>query len=148
MKGDQGLGGIVVQGLADDQHRLAVAVALGVGIGEVGGQRDVARHLLPEVTELVARVPDVIAGRGDGVGAGPLASSVAGRAGHEGRTDVGLALEHADRRGDHRGRAMEVGGRRNLLVGGGVGIGPVRRDRRSLRLGGARQGDPGGGQDE
>ena len=67
VEGDDGFFGVVVEVLADDEDGFAVAVAVGVGEGDVGGERDVAGHLLPEIAELVAGVPDVIAGGVDGV---------------------------------------------------------------------------------
>jgi len=62
-----GLLGIVFQVLANDQDRLAVFVAVGVREGDIGGQRNVAGHFLPEIAEFVAHVPDVVAGGIDGV---------------------------------------------------------------------------------
>src|ERR1035441_8834297 len=59
--------GIVIEILANDQDRLAVAIALRVRERDVGRQGNVPGNLLPEIAELVARVPDVVAGRVDGV---------------------------------------------------------------------------------
>ena len=94
MQRDHGFFGVVVEGLADDEDGFAVAVAVGIGEGDVGGERDVAGHLLPEIAELVAGVPDVIAGGVDGVGVGRGVE--AGAAGNDGAADVGLAGEDAD----------------------------------------------------
>ena len=94
VKRDDGFLRIVVEVLADDEDGLAVAVAVGVGEGDVGRERDVAGHLLPEIAELIARVPDVVAGGVDGVLLG--GGVVAGAAGDDGAADVGLAVEDAD----------------------------------------------------
>jgi hypothetical protein len=45
VQGDDHFLGIVLQVLTDNEHRLAVAVAVWVGEGDVGGQGDVARDL-------------------------------------------------------------------------------------------------------
>src|SRR3569832_1218751 len=58
---------VVVEILADDEHGLAIAVPVRIREGDIRGQRNVALQLLPQDTELVARVPDVVAGRTDGV---------------------------------------------------------------------------------
>jgi hypothetical protein len=67
VQGGDGLLGIVIQVLANDEDGLAVAVAVRVRVRDVGREGNVAGHLLPEITELVARVPDVVAGGVDGV---------------------------------------------------------------------------------
>jgi hypothetical protein len=118
-----GFGGVVVEGLAEDEDDFAVAGRLGCGEGDAGGEGDVAGHFFPEITELVAGVPDVVAGGVDGVLAG--CGVEGGGAGDEGGADVGLAVEDADGGGFGAGGAVEVFGRRDLSVGGGTGLGPV-----------------------
>ena len=113
---------VVVEVLADDEDGFAVAVTVGVGEGDVGGERDVAGHALPEIAELVAGVPDVIAGGVDGVGVG--GGVEAGAAGDEGAADIGLAGEDADGCGEGAAGPVEVGWRSDLLVCGGAGVGP------------------------
>ena len=44
VQGDDGFLGVVVERLADDQDGFAVAVAVGVRKGDVGGERYVAGH--------------------------------------------------------------------------------------------------------
>ena len=123
VKRDHGFFGVVVEVLADDEEGFAVAVAVGVREGDVGCEGDVAGHFLPEIAELVARVPDVIAGGVDGVLF--RAGIVTGAAGDDWATDVGLALEEADGGVESFGGAVEVGWRRDLRVGCGAGLSPV-----------------------
>ena len=112
--------GVVIERLADDEDDFAIAVAFGVGEGEAGGEGEVAGDFFPEIAELVAGVPDVIPGGGDGVG---FAGGVeGGGAGDYGGADVGLALEEADGLGEGAGGAVEAGGWRDLGVGGGAGL--------------------------
>ena len=46
--------GVVVETLANHQHCLPIAVAIGVRKGDIGGQGYVTGHLLPQEPELVA----------------------------------------------------------------------------------------------
>jgi len=109
--------------LAEDEDDFAVAVAIGVGKAGVDGERDVARDFLPQKAELVAGVPDVVAGGVDSVGIRRWV--VAGAAGDDCGADVRLAVKDADGRVEGSCRAMEVGRGRNLLVGRGAGLRPV-----------------------
>ena len=115
--------GVVVEALADDEDDFAVVVAFGIGKAGAGGKRDIARHLLPEEAELIARVPDVVAGGGDGVRAG--GSIECSAAGDDGRADIRLTFKDADGRADGCGGPMEICGRRHLGVRGGAGLSPV-----------------------
>src|SRR6185437_2605460 len=119
---DDGFFGVVVERLADDEDGFAVAVTVGVGEGDVGGEGDVAGHALEEIAELVAGVPDVIAGGVDGVGVG--GGVEAGAGGDEGAADVGLAGEDADGCVEDARWAMEVGWWSDLLMRGAAGVGP------------------------
>ena len=121
---DHGFGGVVLKRLPDNQHNFAVVVAVFAEEGSVGGKGEIAGHLLPEKMKLVARVPDVVAGRADGVGAG-FGVEYAG-AGHHGRAHVGLAVEDADGVSVGGGGAVEVRRGRDLLVSCGAGLRPVR----------------------
>jgi hypothetical protein len=85
---DDGLFGIVVQVLADDEHRLAAAIALGVRESDAGREGNIAGHFLPEIAELVLRVPYVVARGVDGV----LPSSRV----ETGAANVRLTLKPAD----------------------------------------------------
>ncbi len=106
--------GIVLEILADDQNGLAVIVALRVREVDVGRERNVSGHFLPQITELVARVPDVVAGGVDGV---LLRDGVvAATARHQRAADVGLAFEHADRNIEIFARSVKVRRRRNLFM--------------------------------
>jgi hypothetical protein len=67
MLADHGFLGIIIETLANDQDRLAVAVALRVWERDIGGERNVSGHLAPKETKLVARVPDVVTSGVDGV---------------------------------------------------------------------------------
>ncbi len=146
----QGFGRIIVQALTDHQHRLAVAIAVGIGEGDIGGQRNVARHLFPQVAELVADVPDIVTRRSDRVGV--LRRVIAGRPWHHGAADIALAVEPADRRQGGGRRTMEIGRRHHLGMRRRARPRPFRYGRRGrwrdrLRQGGARQqGQPAQGQ--
>ena len=70
MQGYEDFFGVVIEVLAKDEDGFAVSITVGVGEGDVGCEGNVARHLLPEETEFVACVPDVVAGGVDGVLAG------------------------------------------------------------------------------
>src|SRR5438045_228381 len=82
---------VVAQTLADDKHSLAVVIPLGIGIGDVGGEADVARHALPQISKLVARVPDIVAGRRDLIA--PGRRIIGGGSRHKRAADIGLAIE-------------------------------------------------------
>ena len=123
MEGYDGFFGVVVEALADDEEGFAIAVAVGIGEGDVGCQGDVAGEFFPEITELVTGVPDVIAGRVDGVLL--CCRIVGGTAGDERATDVGLGFEDADGSIEGLGGAMEVGWRCDLSVSCGAGLSPV-----------------------
>src|SRR6185503_21212962 len=98
------------------EHRFAVAIAIRIGKGDIRRERHVALHLLPEEPELVARVPDVVAGRTDRV----TAVGEARAAGYQRRADVGLRRENADGRAVVKTRTVEIPRRRHLLVGCGA----------------------------
>jgi hypothetical protein len=132
---DHHLFGVVLERLADHEHRFAVAVALGIRKGDVRRDRHVARQLLPQEPELIARIPDVVAGGIDRVGL--VGGVVARAAGGERGADVRLAVEDADRFVDGDGVAMEIARRRALFVGCGardcpVGNGGFDRSRRGF----------------
>jgi hypothetical protein len=133
--------GVIVQRLAQDEDRLAVAVAVRIREGDVRGQRDVAGDPGPEVEEFIPRVPDVVAGGGERVLVGHQV--VARLARHERTADLGLALERpaadAAPEGLGPGRPVEVGRGRDLVVGGRAGQRPVR-DRGHLRPAGEGRG--------
>ena len=116
--------GVVVEVLANDENDFAVAESVGVGKADVGREGDVAGHFLPEIAELVAGVPDVVAGGVDGVLAG--CGVVGGAAGYEGAADVGLAVKDADGGIEGAGGAVKVGGRRHLDVCWRAGQSPIR----------------------
>jgi hypothetical protein len=120
---DHGLFRVVVEGLTEDEDDFAVVVAIRIREGCVRGEGDVPRHLLPQKAKLVAGVPDVIAGRMDGVCIGR--GVVAGAAGDNRGAHVRLAVKDADGRVEGGCRAMEVCRRRNLLVGCGAWLRPV-----------------------
>src|SRR5580700_7976972 len=126
---EHGFFGIIFEILANDQHYLAIAVSLGVGEGDIGGERKVSGHLLPQKTELIARIPDVVTGRVDGV----LLRSVVitGAPGYHRAANVRLALKHADRRFEVPAWPMEICGRRHLYVRGRARLRPIRHGRRS-----------------
>ena len=134
MRRDDDLRRVVVEILADHEHRLAIAVAVRIGVGDVGGQGHVARHPLPEKTKLVAVIPDVVAGGGDRVL--PRRRIEAGAAGHDRGADVRLALEDAERDLVVRAGAAEVRRRRHLGPSRRAWIRPVGR----LRPGGGSAG--------
>src|SRR5450631_739197 len=119
---------IVVEVLAKDENNFAVAESVGVEERDIGRKGDVARDLLPQIAELVALVPDVVAGGNDGV----LAASgiVRSAAGHQRSANVGLAVEDADGRFEGNGGAVKVRGRGYLDVGRGTGQSPIRNLRR------------------
>ena len=135
MRRDDDLRRVVVEILADHQHRLAIAVAVRIGVGDVGGQRHVAGHPLPEETEFVAVVPDVVAGGRDRVL--PRRRVEAGAAGHDRGADVRLALEDAERDLVVRAGAAEVRRGRHLGPRRRAWIRPVG----CLRPGGRRLAD-------
>ncbi len=125
--------GVVVETLAYHQHRFSIAVALGIRERDIGGERHIAGHLLPQEAELVARVPDVVAGGVDGVS---LRGGIVRRAsGHQCGADVGLTVEDSDGFVDGDSSSMKVTRRRHLLVRGGAGDRPIRHGgfRRLLR---------------
>src|SRR5882757_4534005 len=119
-----GLFGVVVEVLANDEECLAVAVAVGVREGDVGCEGDVARDFFPEITELVAGVPDVVIGGVDGV---LLGGGVVGGAIRDERASyVGLVLEDADWRVEVFAGTVKVCRGRYLGVRGGAGLCPCR----------------------
>jgi len=67
MQGGHGFLGIVLQLLANDEDGLAVAVTVRVREGDVCRERNVAGQFLPKIPELVAIIPDVVAGGVEGV---------------------------------------------------------------------------------
>src|SRR5580698_3821405 len=125
---EHGLLRVVIKVLADDENYLAVSIAVGIWKRSIGSERYITAHLLPEIAELIARVPDVVAGGVDGVLAGR--GIVARAAGNERAANIGLAVKNADGRVDRGAGAMEVCRRRNLRMGGRAGQGPVRHLRR------------------
>ena len=120
-RGD-GLLGIILEILANDEHCLAIPVTCGVGKGNVGGERNIARHLLPQITKLIPRVPHVVTGGVDGVL--PSGGVVTGAARHQSAANVRLALEDADRRIEVLARPVEVRGWRHLHVVCGTRLSP------------------------
>ena len=96
VQGDHGFFGIVIQILADDQDCFAVAVTVRVGIFDIRRQRNIAGHFFPEITKLIARVPDVVSSGIDCVLF--CARIVTGAARKLWTTDIRLAVEDADRR--------------------------------------------------
>ena len=116
MQSDDSFLGIVIEVLANDQDCLTVTVAIGTGKFDVGGQRYIAGHLLPCITKLIARVPDVIAG---GVHRVLLCVCIETRAAwYHGTANVGLALEDTDRRVEIPAWLVEVCGRAHLCMRG------------------------------
>ena len=113
--------------LAYHEDSLAVTIAGRVGVGDVSGEGDVAGHFLPEIAEFVARVPDVVARRVDGVFAGSRVKT--GAAGDDRATNVRLAGKDADGGIEVCAGAVEVGRRRHLSMGGRAGLRPGRRGR-------------------
>ena len=109
--------------LADDEDGFAVAVAVGVGEGDVGGERDVAGHALAEIAELVAGVPDVIAGGVDGVGVGGGVEAWRWRGRGRCRCRIGRRRCRWVCAKVRLGR-WKSGGGSDLLVRGGAGVGP------------------------
>ena len=65
-----GVGGVRLQALADHERGLAVRHGTGSNKPDVGGERYIARHLLPCELEGVGRGPDVVAASGDPILAG------------------------------------------------------------------------------
>ena len=115
VQGDHNFSRTVIETLANDQDGLVVVKSVRIRIGDIGCQRDVARHFLPEEAKLVARVPDVVSGGFDGV---LLRVGVVGGAPSCQRAaNVGLALEYADRRLIDPARPVKVGRRRHLDMG-------------------------------
>ena len=55
MLADHGFFGVVFEILSDDQDHFAIAVPLRVGEGNVGCERNVTAHFLPQKTELIDR---------------------------------------------------------------------------------------------
>ena len=94
MQRNQCLFGIVFQALANHQHRFPVTVSVRIWIRNVRCQRNIARHLLPQITEFVARIPDVIARGLDGVS--PRCRIVTRASWDHCASDIGLALKDAD----------------------------------------------------
>ena len=118
--------GIVIEVLADDEDGLAVAVAVRVRERDVGRERNVAGHLLPEITELVAHIPDIVAGGVDGVLL--RAGVVTGAARQQRAANVGLALKQADRRVEIPAGPVKIRRRRDLDMIGRTGLRPRRHD--------------------
>src|SRR5208283_2589066 len=109
-----GFFGIVVQVLANHQHRLTVVETLWIGKGNIGRKRNIPRHLGPEIAKLVARVPDVVSGGSNRV----LLCTwvVTGAAGHDGGANVRLALKDTDRLIEVFAGAMKIRRGRHLLM--------------------------------
>ena len=122
MLAGHGLLGVVIEILANHQHSFAVAEALRVRERDIGCKGNIPGHFLPEVTELVARVPDVIAGGGDRVLL--RAGVIAGATRHHGRANVRLTLKHSDRGVEISARPVKICRRRYLLVGRGSRLRP------------------------
>ena len=87
--------------MADHQHRLAMRVAAGLGESDVGGQRNVARYLLPCKVKVVAGEPDVFSAAGQRVG--PVRGVKLRTPGVKHGADVGVILKEAERRCALRG---------------------------------------------
>lgn len=94
MQGNDGFLGIVLEILAYDKHGLTLPKAIRVRVCDVSRQGDVPGHSSPEIAELIADIPDVVASGVDGVLLGGRV--VTGAARHDGAANVGLALEDAD----------------------------------------------------
>src|SRR6202020_2178191 len=101
---------------------LAVAEAA-VRERDGGCQRNVARELLPEITKLVVRVKDVVAGGVDRVLL--RRGIVTGAARQHGAADVRLALKKTDRRIEISAGQVKPRRWRDLLVGGRARQSPV-----------------------
>jgi hypothetical protein len=111
---DHGLLGVVIQILANDQDDLSVVIALRIWKCSIGRKRGISVLLLPDVTELIARVPDVVSGGADGVSLGAGVIRAATR--HQGRSNIRLAIEYAGWDIEVFAGAMKVCRRRHLLM--------------------------------
>ena len=120
-RGD-GLLGIILEILANDEHCLAIPITRGVWEGNVSGERNIARHLLPQIAKLIPCVPDVVTGGVDGVL--PTGGVVTGAARHQSTANVRLALKDTDRGIEVLVRPVEVRGWRDLHVVCGTGLCP------------------------
>src|SRR3984885_3869256 len=125
--------GVVVEVLTDDQHQLAVVWRI-LGNRKAGIRRkgDIAGHFLPEITKLVAGVPDVVAGRDDRVLL--LVGVVTGAPRNQGGADIRLALKNTDCSIEVGAGPMKVRRRSILLVIWAAGERPVRYFWCRLRL--------------
>src|ERR1035438_679562 len=131
---------VVVETLTNDQDCLAIAITLGVWERNVCCKRDVAGHFLPEKAELIARVPDVVAGGIDGVLL--RFGVVTGAARNHRAAYVRLALKHSDGSVEISAQPVKIGRWRDLSVSGRARLRPSghswRRGRRCARSLGAQ----------
>ena len=89
-----GIGGIGVEGLADDETGFAMFVAGGADEGNIGGERGVAGNFSPNEVERIVGEPHVAAAAGDEISL--VGGIVGGVAGVGGGADVVLAGEDAE----------------------------------------------------
>ncbi len=124
MQGDKDFLGVVIEILPDDENGLPITVTIRVRERDVRGERDITGHLLPEITELIAHVPDIVAGGVDGVLT--CTGIVTGAARQQRAANVRLALKQADRGVEIFAGAVKVGRWRDLDMVGGTRLRPHR----------------------
>src|SRR5579864_4589165 len=109
MKGNDSLFGIIIQTLPYDYKCLTVIISRRIRETDIGCQRYIPRHFLPEIAEFITLVPNIVSGRNNRVLTGRFIKT--GRSGNQCSTYVTLPLEYANRHIFSAGRTMKIGGR-------------------------------------